>query len=619
MIIFGIWILFSCAPANLAPVNVKIPENKQPPVIEPPVQAVSSNPIPATAPSPAENIPLQIAPPPLPPSEESESAVEFIEEEDTPVDVLDLKNTSPAKKRSPAAAFEEALDFCQAAQDFWQKGELDNALEALDQAYSLILEADAGDDPKLLQQKEDIRFTISKRILEIYTSRHIVVNGKQKEIPLTLNSDVQEEINSFSIGKERDFFLESYARSGRYRPLILKALAQAGLPPELSWMPLIESGFKVNALSVARALGLWQFIPSTGYKYGLKRTMHIDERLDPIKSTEAAIAYLKELHQMFGDWATVLAAYNCGEHRVLRVIREQNVNYLDNFWDLYARLPRETARYVPRFLATLHMVNHPEKYGLDSVSLEPPLSFETVTISKQIHLYDIAKKINVSDITMKQLNPELRHQIVPGDQYALRVPVGMREPLTAVLDEIPISGPPRLEYVYHRVRKGDTLSSISKQYHASVTTILNLNQIRGQRGLSVGKIIKIPQQVTSEYSKPVGQVTSLNNIISHVVKAGDSLFNIAKRYSTTTETLKQLNGLAGSELNIGQVLKVPTLIQKEPIPEPAAGKLRAHIVRKGDTPRSIALQYGMSIERLLKLNGLKTNSKIYPKQKILVE
>jgi membrane-bound lytic murein transglycosylase D len=133
--------------------------------------------------------------------------------------------------------------------------------------------------------------------------------------------------------------------------MILEKLEAAGLPAELSWLPLIESGFKVKALSRARALGLWQFIPSTGYKFGLKRDQYIDERIDFEKSSDAAIAYLKELHNIFGDWSTVLAAYNCGEGRVLRVIRTQNINYLDDFWDLFGRLPFETARYVPRFLA----------------------------------------------------------------------------------------------------------------------------------------------------------------------------------------------------------------------------------------------------------------------------
>jgi len=301
------------------------------------------------------------------------------------------------------SVLDEALDFCQAAQDFWQKGELENALEALDQAYSLILDVDTDDDPNLMQQKEDLRFMISKRILEIYASRNIVVNGDHNAIPIVLNKYIKAEIDLFTKGGEKNFFIRSYKRSGRYRPFIVSELKKAGLPVELSWLPLIESGFNVIALSKARALGLWQFIPSTGYKFGLKRDIFIDERIDPVKSTKAAIAYLKELHNIFGDWNTVLASYNCGEGRVLRVIRGQNINYLDDFWDLYQKLPRETARYVPRFLATLHIVKNLEKYGLDSIETVSPLEYETISVSKQAHLKDIAKNIGTSEKILKEI------------------------------------------------------------------------------------------------------------------------------------------------------------------------------------------------------------------------
>ncbi len=251
---------------------------------------------------------------------------------------LEADNSAVSEQADQAKSIQpildEALDFCRVSQDFWQKGELENALEALDQAYSLILNIDTSDDPKLIQQKEDLRFMISKRILEIYASRHIVVNGDYNAIPMVMNKHVRAEIDRFTKKNEKSFFIESYKRSGRYRPMIVSALKEAGLPVELSWLPLIESGFKVNALSRARALGLWQFIPSTGYKFGLKRNQFIDERIDPVKATQAAISYLKELHQIFGDWSTVLAGYNCGEGQVLRVIRNQKVNYLDNFSDL---------------------------------------------------------------------------------------------------------------------------------------------------------------------------------------------------------------------------------------------------------------------------------------------
>ncbi|MCJ7776471.1 MAG: lytic transglycosylase domain-containing protein, partial [Desulfobulbaceae bacterium] len=229
-----------------------------------------------------------------------------------------LENGPPlTEQESPTKPAQEmldsALEFCQASFDFWDKGDLDNSLDALDQAYSLILKVDANpEEPEILQQKDDLRFTISKRIIECYSSRFTVANGYHKAIPLVMNKHVEKAIKLFTV-RERNFFLDSYRRSGRYRPAIVKALKEAGLPEELSWLPLIESGFKIRAFSSARALGLWQFIASTGYKFGLKRDRWIDERMDPEKATMAAIAYLKELHQIFGDWATVLAAYNCGE------------------------------------------------------------------------------------------------------------------------------------------------------------------------------------------------------------------------------------------------------------------------------------------------------------------
>ena len=140
------------------------------------------------------------------------------------------------------------------------------------------------------------------------------------------NADVEKEIRQFQT-VERDFFISSYQRSMIYRPVILRELRKAGLPEELSWLPLVESGFKISALSSARALGLWQFIPSTGYKYGLNRDDWVDERMDVEKSTHAAIDYFKDLHAMFGDWLTVLAGYNCGEGRVMRTIAAQHINY----------------------------------------------------------------------------------------------------------------------------------------------------------------------------------------------------------------------------------------------------------------------------------------------------
>ncbi len=509
---------------------------------------------------------------------------------------------------------DEALDLCQVSQDFWQNGELENALDALDQAYALILNADTSDRTKLIQQKEDLRFMISKRILEIYASRNIVVNGSHNEIPRIMNKHVQTEIDRFTIGAERIFFIESYRRSGQYRQHIVAALEEAGLPEELSWLPLIESGFKVRALSRSRALGLWQFIPSTGYKFGLKRDKLIDERMDPIKSTRAAIDYLKELHAIFGDWTTVLAAYNCGEGRVLNVIRRQNVNYLDNFWDLYERLPRETARYVPRFLATLHILDNPEKYGMNLSDLDMPQQYETVTIAKQVHLKDVARSIAVEENSLSELNPELRYKISPEDSYPLKVPPYKSSILLTQLDEIPVSTPPQRAYVYHRVRSGQTLSLIAKRYRTSVSMIMRANDLRRSNYIVAGRLLKIPQR-GYRYNPPKVPMPKYGRSVVHTVKKGDSLWTIAKQYGTTTKNIQKLNHLRTTALHKGQIL---TIFDDKQTP-PQVDGLGTYQVKSGDSPFLIAKRHNMPLKRFLFLNKLWPDDTIYPGQTVYIE
>lgn len=454
-----------------------------------------------------------------------------------------------------------ALELCKSAQDLWEEGKLSDALNALDDAYSLILKVDPDSRPELIQQKEDLRYLIAKRIMEIHASRFTVANGLHTEIPLVLNKDVMDEIKRFQ-GPERKFFLAAYKRSGRYRSMIVEALRDNGLPEELSWLPLIESGFKVRALSRARALGLWQFIASTGYKYGLNRNTWVDERLDPEKSTKAAIAYLIELHKIFGDWMTVLAAYNCGEGTVLRVIRQQRINYLDHFWDLYEMLPRETARYVPRFIATLLIVKEPEKYGFQLGEPDPPLAFEKVELDKQVHLEQIARAIGVSKERLTELNPELRYKITPPGKYAIRVPLGKKEVLLARLDEIESWTLPQKAYVYHRVRRGETLSSIALKYGTRVRDIVLANRLRHRNLIRVGQRLKIPLRSRalsspSPHRRAYLASATRGSAKRYIVKKGDSLWLIAKKFNTTVATIKRYNGLRSNCLSVGQVLKIP--------------------------------------------------------------
>lgn len=547
--------------------------------------------------------------------EQSDAASQDIPESDP----RPVANDDPEENLSVDEILEQARGFCETAQKLWERGEFENALKSLDNAYALIIETDT-EDTELSRQKEDLRFTISKRILEIYASRHVAAKGKHNAIHMVMNSHVQAEIEALTDRGRCDadgFFIKAYKRSGKYRPYILEELKKAGLPAELSWLPLIESGFRVDALSPARALGLWQFIQSTGAKFGLRRDKYVDERLDPHKATKAAVAYLKELHQIFGDWTTVLAAYNCGEGKVLRVIREQNMNYLDNFWDLYERLPRETARYVPRFLATLHIISHPETYGIDSVRTSEPPEYETVAISKQVHLKDVAKTLGIEERVLKALNPELRYNIVPGCEYALKVPPQKDELLLASLDDIPVvSAPPKASqkkisrpkarFKYHRVRRGETVSSIARKYRTDVKSILRANRLKRGNRIIAGRSLKVP--VTSEY---IAAKKKARRVSKHVVKKGDSLWNIARRYGTTAKSIRALNGISGSTLRIGQVLKISGAAKKT--------ASRTYRVKRGDVPKEIAKRYNISLERLLKMNQLTRRSKIYPGQKLYVD
>ncbi len=531
------------------------------------------------------------------------------------------ENTTDEIQAIPEKSFQDnldtALEFCQASNDYWEQGDLENAIDALDQAYSLILKINSNEaPPEIIQQKEDLRFTISKRIAEVYASRFTVANGDHKEIPLDMNRHVEKALKLFK-GRERKFFLAAYHRSGKYRPAIVKALKEAGLPEELSWLPLIESGYKTKAFSRARALGMWQFIASTGYKFGLKRDRWIDERMDIEKSTTAAIAYLKELHKIFGDWTTVLASYNCGEGRVLKRIRSQRINYLDNFWDLYTRLPSETAFYVPKFLAVLHIVNDPEAHGFTLPPADDEIAYEKVAVNKQVHLKTLAKHMEIPYKELKDLNPALRQICTPNRSYDLKVPKNTGDILLAKINDIPVWQPPVPAYTTHRVRKGESLSIIAQRYRTSIRAIMAANNLRKKNYVKAGWRLKIPTKgnyaSTRKSSVPV-YFAAGKRPEKYVVRKGDSLWMIARQYGTTTKAIRSVNRLRNSRLRIGQVLKIPK--QSASL---VSMKTASYKVRKGDSAYLIAEKHQMNLSEFLRLNYLTPRSTIYPGQALLVK
>ncbi len=514
------------------------------------------------------------------------------------------------KSLTPPEILEEAMRAYRESIQAWDCGDLDDALVFLDEAYSLILRMEVSSDSRFIQGKNDLRLLIAQRIQQIYTSRAGAIGGNNGSIPFIENEHVQKEIKSFQT-KEKKSFLAGYKRSGLYKNMILKELSEEGLPEELVWMPMIESWFKVRAYSRARALGLWQFISSTGYRFGLKRDRWIDERMDPEKSTIAAVKYLKELHSFFGDWTTAIAAYNCGEFRVQRVIKNQRINYLDNFWDLYPMLPRETARFVPRFIAVNLIINDPEKYGMDLPEPDPPISYSNIPVNQPVKLASLSQKLGLSEKTLAEMNPELRHYSTPDHEYMLKVPVSLADNAISAVKELPRWIPPEATYVIHYVRRGETVSQIASRYSTSISAIGRLNNLGSRYLIRPGQRLKVPSRSGSTQSASVRSrpLSKDGDRLIYEVRRGDSLYVIANAFNTSVNTLKNLNNLNGDLLKVGQKLVI-----RKGAPEGSA----FYVVKTGDTPYEIAHKYGMSLQEFLTLNGLTVRSKIYPGQKVWV-
>jgi len=529
-------------------------------------------------------------------------------ETNEPEPIAELEEPAEPESVDPATLLQESLEAFESSQVFWGQGNFDDAFAALDRAYQLMAEVPPNGDPFVAQEKEDLRHVISRRIIEIYASRRTTVGDMNGAIPVEINEYVEREIKSFQ-GPERKFFLESYERSGLYRPMILEELHEAGLPEQISWLPLVESGFKSRALSRARALGMWQFISSTGYRYGLQRDWWIDERMDPVKSTRAAIGYLTDLHNLFGDWYLALAGYNCGEHNVLKRINSQREGYFDQFWDIYVRLPRETRRYVPRLLAVLAIVGDPAAYGFDLPEPLPALQWEPVEIERSAELSVLDQAMVLDAGTLTALNPELRRKATPPEPYELKIPAGESSTLIARLESLPVYEAPANTFGVHRVRPGETLSGIASRYGTSVGVLMDANQLRSPHRIWPGQQLQVPDGGPSRPRSP--EALAPGTEMTYSVRRGDNLWTIAKRYGTTVERIKRDNSMRSSTLQPGQRLVIRASGS-------VSGSRSTYVVRRGDTLGKIAQAQGVALSTLLQANGLSRRSTIFPGQRILI-
>lgn len=376
------------------------------------------------------------------------------------------------------------------------------------------------------------------------------------DITVTSNERVEYWID-FLKGRNRDRTRLWLERSGRYAPMIRAQLRARGMPEDLLYLALIESGFSPRAYSRAHAAGIWQFIEETGRRYGLRVTSFLDERRDPIKSTTAALDYLEELYERFGSWYLAAAAYNTGENRVDRILRQRAGGRRGDdalFWKIAPYLPRETRDYVPLMLAAGHIAKSPEKYGFEDLKYHAPLDFETVSVPGGTTLRAVARAAEVSLSEVKDLNPQFVQAVTPpGSDWEVRLPRGSGRVYARNFEQV--LAEERLAHVEHRVRRGETLSHIARRYGTTVSAIREANVgIRPNR-LLVGQRIRVPARIQAAASAPAD--ARAPQWTRYRVRRGDSLWSISRRYGVSVRELQAWNGLGrNNRILVGQSLRI---------------------------------------------------------------
>ena len=397
------------------------------------------------------------------------------------------------------------------------------------------------------------------------------------DIPVEMNDAVVAYIRFFQTDA-REHFSKWLTRSTRYIPMMRKVLEREGLPLDTVYLAMIESGFSAYAYSFAKAAGPWQFVVGTSRRYGLLTDFWVDERRDPYKSTIAASKYLKELKARFhGDWYLAWAGYNAGEGKISRAIRKEKTT---DFWRMMGRgrtLRAETKHYVPKLIAAALIAKHPERFGFH-VDYDQPRDFEEVRVPDATDLHVVAKAAGIAFEELRDLNPELRRFCTPPGGYTLRLPQAKRESFLAEYEKLDAKD--RLSFTEHRVEKGEPLGKIARAYGVTEAAILRTNGIRSYRQIKPGRMLVIPMagasrgmlagsqledrrargrmQLRAAPPDPAPAAKRVPGTL-YTVKAGDTLWTIAAKFSTTVDKLRKLNGLSGRRaraLQVGQTIAV---------------------------------------------------------------
>ncbi|RUM36020.1 MAG: lytic transglycosylase [Desulfobulbus sp.] len=469
------------------------------------------------------------------------------------------------------------------------------------------------------------------------------------DFPITINRQVEFYLNIFQ-NRQRRYFQRWLARSGKYLPYIQKKFHQAGLPRDLAYLAMIESGFNPSAYSRAGAVGLWQFMKTTGRNYGLRVNRWIDERRDPEKATMAAIAYLAALHSEFGDWYLAVASYNAGEGKIRQGIKRYKTR---DFWQLahHKFLRLETKRYVPKLIAAIMIAREPEKYGFTDINYQLPVPYDLVTVPARTDLAAVAAAAKTELRTIRELNNALRRNQTPPnpEKYQVKVPRGSRSLVVQNLQRLhPVV---TTGWKTHIVRRGDTLTRICRRYRLNKKTLLKANNLHTAR-LRRGRHLRIPYRTTRYVLLKKGETMAggyarsgkNTPLILHQLKKGETLSKISKQYQVPVALIKQWNDIKNvRRIRVGQQIALyvdrpgyrntsrkstpssgPHFLiltdakKQKPEDDDADYELTWYKVRNGDSIWTIARRFRVSATDIRRWNNLRSNL-IHPGRKLVVK
>jgi membrane-bound lytic murein transglycosylase D len=463
---------------------------------------------------------------------------------------------------------------------------------------------------------------------------------KNFDIPIVFNDAVKYFIQYFTTEK-RKVFGNWLKRSRYYIPIIKEILNEEGLPEDLVYLAMIESGFNPKAYSPASASGPWQFIYATGGRYGLKSNYWIDERRDPEKSTIAATKYLRDLFNQFGCWYLAAAGYNAGEGRVGRAIEKHNTN---DFWELvkYNTLPKETREYIPKLIAAAIIAKEPEKFGFGSITYDQPIKFMEAKVPSGSPLITIAKAASININVLKSINPEILRGITPPDihNYFIKLPHSIDKNTFDNNLQIAMDNEKNIIGISaYKARKGDSLKKIAKKYRITPDKILLVNGTGDEIKVKPGMVINIPCFTTNQLIKEAESRKAGNNnkvakldikdvskkqdvnstekkesskTIYHIVKKGETLAAISNKYGMDMASIKSVNKLKNNAVHPNMKLRLVSHIQKKEKRE-----IKYHIVKKGETLAAISNKYGMDMASIKSVNKLKNNA-VHPNMKLKI-